>query len=226
VKCLRLGCLATLSLVALGSAESAVGQTDARPVGRDDAPISFNIPAQPLTHALDAYSATTGLMVLYDSHLAEERRSTAVSGELAPDVAIRVLLEGTGLAVFSAGRAFGIEVELSDPQSGTGDFKAADMPYLALVQRTIQRVFCEREKTKPGQYRAALQFRIGAAGEIMSPDLLSSTGDRQRDLMIVEALGRLRVPLNPPPGMAQPLSMIISPRPLAQSGDCGFSDHR
>jgi hypothetical protein len=48
--------------------------------------------------ALDAYAAATGLQVLYDGALAAGRRSNAVSGVLMPDVALRVLLEETGLS--------------------------------------------------------------------------------------------------------------------------------
>jgi hypothetical protein len=222
VKSLCLRDLAALSFVLVcGSTAPVVAQavTDPPPV-RTDAPIDFSIPALPLTRALDAYSAATGLMVLYDSALADGRRSTAVGGKLMPDVALRVLLEGTGLVVFSSGRAFAIEAAPADQQDATTGLDAAELSYLALVQQAIEQGFCERAETRPGAYRAALQFRIGSSGEVLSPELLSSTGDQTRDRVIVELLGRLRVGREPPPRLAQPVSMIISPRPPAQSGDC------
>jgi hypothetical protein len=82
----------------------------ARPLIAQQAPqpieaIYFDIPAQSLAGALDRYSTASGLMVMYDSGLAKDRRSTAVQGLLAPDVAISVLLEGTGLVAFNAGGA-------------------------------------------------------------------------------------------------------------------------
>jgi hypothetical protein len=160
-------------------------------------------------------------MVLYDSGLAEGRRSTAVRGVLMPDVAIRVLLEGTGLVVFNAGKAFTIE---PDARNGMEGFDVAKQPYLALVQRAVERLFCETPETRPGDYRAAVQFRIDPSGEVLSPALLSSTGDRQRDRMILELLNRLRIQRGPPPEMAQPISMIIAPRSPAQSGDCSFAE--
>jgi hypothetical protein len=222
VKSLRLRYLAISSLLlVLGSTGDAIGQINAQP----DVPTKFDIPAQPLIHALDAYSAVTGLMVLYDSGLAEERRSTAVSGVLMPDVAIRVLLEGTSLTVFNAGRAFAIEAGPSDRRGGTTTFDAATQPYLALVQKAIERTFCEKAETRPGRYRAALQFSIDTAGEVLSPELMGSTGDPQRDRIIVELLGRLRLQRGPPPGMTQPISMIIAPKPPAQSGDCASADN-
>jgi hypothetical protein len=207
----------------LGLSGQTISQTNKQPSIPANVPTSFDIPAQPLVRALDAYSAATGLMVLYDSNLAEGHRSTAVSGVLMPDVAIRTLLEGTGLVVFSAGRAFAIEAGPSDQQDGVVTSNAAEMSYLALVQQAVERSFCEKPETKPGEYRAAVQFRIGISGEILSPELLSSTGDQGRDSMIVELLTRLRIRRAPPAGMAQPVSMIISPRPPTQSGDCGFA---
>jgi hypothetical protein len=209
-----------LAVLMLGATGRVVGQTAIQADARTEAPASFDIPAQPLVRALDAYSTATGLMVLYDSDLAEGRRSTAVNGVLLPDVAIRVLLEGTGLVAFSAGKAFAVEPE-AQPR-GADVSGAVRQPYLALVQQAIERAFCDGTETRPGEYRAALQFRIGISGEVSSPELLSSTGDRQRDRAIVELLGRVRIPRGPPPEMAQPVSMIISPRPPAQSGDCGF----
>jgi hypothetical protein len=225
LKSLCLRDIATLSFaLVVGSTEAIPAQTTTDPpLVQTDAPTNFDIPALPLIRALDTYSATTGLMVLYDSALAEGRRSTAVTGTLVPDVAIRVLLEGTGLVVFNTGRAFAIEAAPSDQQDATSAFGAAELPYLALVQRVIAQGFCERAETRPGGYRAALQFRIGTSGEVLSPELLSSTGDQSRDRMIVELLGRLRIGRGPPPGVAQPVSMIISPRPPAQSGDCSLA---
>jgi hypothetical protein len=164
----------------LGLSGQTISQTNKQPSIPANVPTSFDIPAQPLVRALDAYSAATGLMVLYDSNLAEGHRSTAVSGVLMPDVAIRTLLEGTGLVVFSAGRAFAIEAGPSDQQDGVVTSNAAEMSYLALVQQAVERSFCEKPETKPGEYRAAVQFRIGISGEILS-QLNGRSGPRQYD---------------------------------------------
>lgn len=73
-----------------------------------DARFHFDIPAQSLETALAAYVAVTGVETIYDSELMGARRSTAVKGVLAPDVALRVLLEGTGLSEISTGNAFAV----------------------------------------------------------------------------------------------------------------------
>ena len=187
-------------------------------------PIGFDIPAQPLTSALDAYAAATGLEALYDSDLAAGRRSTVVSGVLVPDVALRVLLEGTGLTVLYTENAFAV-VPMSSNQQGNG--RGLDhLPYLAIVQGRIERAFCQHPETMPGQYRVALRFRIGTSGEVLHPELLGKTGDLQRDGMIADLLRNLSIGRSPPPGMPQPVIMIVSPRPPALTGDCGVGESR
>ena len=63
------------------------------------APLDFNIAAQSLTAALERYSTICGRQVLYDAALAQNRRSTAVVGHLAPEAALQTLLTGTDLVV-------------------------------------------------------------------------------------------------------------------------------
>ncbi|PAM96970.1 hypothetical protein CJI59_37590, partial [Streptomyces sp. Alain-F2R5] len=86
-----------------------VAMADSLESARTRAPIDFDIAAQPLVSALDAYSAATGLQVVYDATLAEGRRAQAVRGSMAADVALQLLLEDTGLvAVYAATNAFTI----------------------------------------------------------------------------------------------------------------------
>ena len=222
VRGLRFGCLAISALMVITAfVRTANGQH--RTSTQTGAPVRFEIAAQPLAPALDAYAATAGLEVLYDSELAAGRRSTAVRGVLMPDVALRVLLEGTGLTVFYTDNAFAIVPVPSNRRGNApsnGLVRSDHMPYLALVQAAIERAFCQQAETTPGQYRAALRFRLGTSGEVLSPQLLGSTGDRDRDRKIGELLGQLSIEQPPPPGMPQPVTMIVSPRAPAQSGDC------
>jgi hypothetical protein len=204
----------------LGAAASGVAQTDFRRDTRTETPISFNVPAQSLASALEAYSATAGLEVFYDSNLAAGRRSTAVKGTIAPDVALRVLLEGTGLTVVYAEKAFAI-VPAASPRQGDGSSLTSQIPYLTNIQREIERAFCRRPQSVPGQYRLALRFGIGTSGEVLHPQLLGSTGDPQRDELIADLLRDLNIGQSPPPGLPQPITMIVLPRPPAQTGDCG-----
>ncbi len=58
---------------------------------------SINIPAKPLPKAIADLSAQTGLQVLYTGSQAFRHDSHAVSGRLAPEQALRQMLQGTGL---------------------------------------------------------------------------------------------------------------------------------
>ncbi len=68
------------------------------------AEISFDIPAQPIASALEAYSSATGIELFYDGALAGRPIVQAVIGRLTPDAALLALLAGTGLVARVAGR--------------------------------------------------------------------------------------------------------------------------
>src|SRR6202012_6261247 len=58
----------------------------------------FDIAAQPLVNALDAYSSLTGFETLYDSAIARGRSSSAVQGTFTAADALRIMLAGTSLS--------------------------------------------------------------------------------------------------------------------------------
>ncbi|HYW06166.1 MAG TPA: TonB-dependent receptor, partial [Longimicrobium sp.] len=90
-----LGCAPSTAHAALPTlrpaarADSVPGDTTTR--------IRFNIPAQPLTSALGAYSRQATLDVQVDRKAAATLRSAAVSGTFTAAEALRELLAGTGL---------------------------------------------------------------------------------------------------------------------------------
>ncbi|MDY0831249.1 TonB-dependent siderophore receptor [Pseudomonas sp. SED1] len=57
----------------------------------------FNIPAQSLSSALQAFGTQSNLQVLYSPQDLEGKRSTAVHGNLDPSAAIATLLQGSGV---------------------------------------------------------------------------------------------------------------------------------
>lgn len=185
---------------------------------RTRAPIDFDIAAQPLVAALDAYSAATGLQVVYDATLAEGRRAQAVRGSMAPDVALQLLLEDTGLvAVYAATNAFTIVPAPAPRQAAS---MRGFMPYLAAVQGRVEEAFCRSTLTAPGGYRIKFRFWIGHGGEVLQPQLLGSTDDRARDQAIAVLLRSVVIGRPPPPDMPQPIMMAVSPRPPSETGDC------
>jgi iron complex outermembrane receptor protein len=63
----------------------------------EPAPLSADIPAQPLAQALEAFARQSGLQVVYVSGVAGELRTQAVPAGLGANEALNRLLQGTGL---------------------------------------------------------------------------------------------------------------------------------
>ncbi len=183
-----------------------------------DARFRFDIPAQPVETALAAYVAVTGVETIYDSELLGARRSTAVKGVLAADVALRILLEGSGLSEISTGNAFAVVDIPRGPRYG-GARLSEFGPYYSSLQTAIARSFCRHTETVPGNFRAVIRFFIGSSGELRNFRLLNSTGDLNRDSLIADELRGVVVEA-PPAAMPQPVTMMIAPRAAARTGDC------
>jgi iron complex outermembrane recepter protein len=86
-------CAAAMLAVAPAWADSAT-----TPLQLAQAQQQFNIPAQPLADALTEFGRQSGLRVTVDAALVRGLSSPAVSGAMAPEDALRQLLNGTGLA--------------------------------------------------------------------------------------------------------------------------------
>ncbi len=89
-----------LALPAFGSplsvlAADTAAQNTANP---QSAALSFNIPAQPLTDALNAFIAASDWQVGFPAGMAKDVRSSAVNGNYTPQQALQRLLSGSGLS--------------------------------------------------------------------------------------------------------------------------------
>lgn len=206
---------------------------DARAQPQEAVPLRFDIARQPLHAALEQYGLRTGLPVFFDAALVAERESNAVHAEATPSEALRAMLRGTGLVADYAGSgataAFVLKPAPTDavaaPASNTegpGSVPAAspDRNYDGLVQTRIWEAFCGNPRTAPGGYRAAMRFVIDGTGRIANAFLLHTSGDRARDGAILDTLGQIRIDRPPPPGMAQPLTMLILPRSQTPGLEC------
>lgn len=189
-----------------------------------DGRLNFDIPAQPLAFALDAYATGTGIETFYDSESTRGRRSTAVKGVLAADVALRILLEGTGLAEVSSGNAFAVVASPGKAQYG-GARLSEFGSYYSVLQAGVAQAFCRHAETVPGDFRAIIRFSIGSLGELQDFRLLNSTGDLRRDAIIVDELRDVNFD-TPPPRLPQPVTMMVAPRPAERTGDCNVAPGR
>ncbi|MBY8823332.1 TonB-dependent siderophore receptor [Sphingomonas colocasiae] len=66
---------------------------------------SFSIPAGDLRAALQAFSSSTGIQLVYSSDLVVGKRSSGVSGEMTAQAALARLLAGTGLSARMSGNS-------------------------------------------------------------------------------------------------------------------------
>src|SRR5882672_6743354 len=84
---------------ALAAASICVAGAEERSNVNPAEPIAFDIPAQPLAAALQAYGQKTGVQVLYESNSAAGQTSGAVAGNFTANAALSLLLTGTDLRV-------------------------------------------------------------------------------------------------------------------------------
>jgi len=104
--CTTLGLSMTCVLAVPGPARAAEVAEDAR--------IAFDIAAQPLGAAIDAFIAATGWQVGYTAEVTRDRNSPGVQGALTPTAALTRLLSGTGVTFRLTGAR---TVALDGPQA-------------------------------------------------------------------------------------------------------------
>ncbi len=176
--------------------------------------IEFNIPAQPLSLALNRYASLTSRATLFRSELAAGRISGGVQGRYTPEAALSQLLEGTGL-VFEKiddgpANAFVLRAAGSSAASLQAALASAG-DYPGLLQRRIWDALCASSPAAPGRYRALLRFQVDEEGQLFHARLLHSTGDARRDKALLNALDGVHMGAPPPSGMPQPLTMLVLP---------------
>lgn len=184
--------------------------------------IDFQIPAQPLAAALVAFSRVSGVQVLYDSQAAAEKVSTAVSGRMASGLALRDMLQGTGLQIRYAGRRSvtlvlpdakdagatmrleTLRVEAAPAHIGGQRFAAYADSVLADLRRALQ---ADDGAARAG-YAVTVRLWLDPAGRVTKSQILKSTGDSRFDAGLSERL--LAVAADPPPpDLPQPLAFEL-----------------
>ena len=186
-----------------------------------DARQEFDIPAQDLRVALEAFDTATGISVLYGSDLAPGRQSSALRGRYAPDAALRLLLEGTGLIAQVVGdQAFVLRPAPGAPSGGAVSAQARHRrAFEARLQQRVLDALCRQPASAPGVYRAALALRLDRQGQIGSVRLLDSTGSAARDAAIRAALQGL--PVGEPSGdPGKAYVVLVLPRESRKPADC------
>jgi hypothetical protein len=183
--------------------------------------LAFNIPAQTLTTALDSYSEVTGREVFYDGALTLSRRSNAVQGSLAPDVALSDLLAGTGLVARPTGPAsFTIEPSgrNSLPFVASSRSAAAPETYFADVQASVAHALCASDATRLGQADIIVRMWIGSSGKVVRTQAVEAV-NRTNMSALEDALRGLSVGV-PPSDVPQPIVLAVLARRPDQPNGC------
>jgi hypothetical protein len=216
--CSRAALRARLALTLMLSTILLAGQASAAWAQADDALAAparetfvFDLPALPLGEALTRYGELTQRSILYETRWVVGRQSTALQGEMTPDAALDALLQGSGLAA----RTLSPDAVSIYPVAGQAldvvpdERRAAALArYDGYLQRVVFESLCGRPALRAEGSRIVLRFSID--GQRRLSDLRVRVAARP-DLEPVVREALAGTALNPPPpGVAQPVLMVVA----------------
>lgn len=210
-----------MALVLCCGAVCAQAATSAAPA---EGLFEFDLASQPLATALRAYASTVRRPSVFRSEMVAGKTSPALHGRYSAQVALALLLEGTGLA-FETVDSDGIQaVVLVAVPMATLAVRPSGLSlgdYAGLLQTGVWSGVCDDARTAPGAYRALLRFQVDGAGQVQRPRLLGPPGDAVRDAALLEVLRRVRLDQAPPPDFPQPVTLLIEPHRAQGGPRCG-----
>jgi hypothetical protein len=188
------------------------------------AELHFDIPSQPLASALQAYSAVTHLELFYESGLMRGRKSSPLQGSFSKDVALRRLLEGSGVsaASFEPGTITVLPAAPAKEQdlAAVKSKAAAYNPYFARIQAGLRTAFCGVPALQTDTAELLVRLWIAPSGTVARADILSPTGSDERDRAYAAALANLAIGGPPPRDMPQPVTLMVLPRTSQAAAEC------
>ncbi|MGJ7530101.1 TonB family protein [Variovorax sp. GB1P17] len=215
-------CLFVLALM-IGARMAAAQNVVASEDVNNDKVLHFDLQVQSLETALALFGNITGHSVLVAGSLISGRRSAVVQGDFAPRQALRRMLDGTGLvARYSAANAFTLipepeaEAASAEGRASSGVATPADTraqsAYAHVLQNSITRVLCIAQPDAFGRYRLGIQLWIDPTGRVENARLLEGSGIAERDAAVLSSLRKLEMDTPPPGAMAQPVTILLTPR--------------
>lgn len=179
--------------------------------------LRFDIPAQPLDDALQAFSRQTGWSLLYDTAQVTGRTVAALRGEFTVGEAIAHLLAGSGMtARFTSSEALLIVPEARSTgragMSAAGNARQAGPrgDYYGRLQLRVTQALCGDPLTAPGRYRVALRFDIGALNTLENLQVRVS-GHPDVEARVRARLAGLPIGGKPPADLRMPVTMVVLP---------------
>jgi hypothetical protein len=220
-------CLVLCALIMRGARAQDAQSVSSQSAGT----MHFELPAQPLALTLQAFGRMTEMVLLAPAPLLEGRTSAAVSGDFAPREALTRALEGTGLQADFSGPDEAMIVAQANPApanaQASGSVQTQPLPtalpvdglgedseqraYAAMIQERMTDALCAQDATRPGNYRLVAQMRIDDQGAVAATELIASSGSPRRDAAIEAALRTLKFDSAPPPGLPEPVTILLRP---------------
>jgi hypothetical protein len=208
---------------------AASAQDDA---ARPDPPHFYDIPAQSLASALEAYGQAAGVQVLFESRSALGRRSAPLLGSFTADAALERLLAGTDVKVrFVGPNAITLESLASRYDLPPAHpLASADMSldplqvqasrdsdrdqgllrdYSNAVRSDIERALRRNARTRSGNYRIGVKLWVDDARRIERAQLFQSTGDKERDAAVSASLQGLLISRDAPTHLELPVRVLV-----------------
>jgi hypothetical protein len=183
--------------------------------GNAEQQIELDIPAQSLETALGAFGAATQIQLFANAELTSGRQSRSLKGKFIPRAALDTLLAGTGLAARAIDDQGFTLVAL--PTAAVVAQDRAVSPsvlrfnrYSAALQDAVRNALCQHDDTAPGSYRVLARFWIASTGAVARAELVTSTGETQRDGALTAAFQHLAIGTVPPVGMPQPVTLLVT----------------
>ncbi len=175
---------------------------------------AYHLPAQPLSSALEIFAKMSNRELLYDGGLSENRRSADVDGVYPPEMALDILLSGTGLqANVKDGGFFAITPAEPTQSDARPSDAGAERHYYGLIQAALRNALCGI----PSEQRIAARLWVGRTGEVLQARSLGVSPDGSG--RIVDLLRGIRIGV-PPRNFAQPITIVVQAGPSAQTHDC------
>ncbi|WP_161389296.1 hypothetical protein [Croceibacterium xixiisoli] len=211
---------------------------------QDQAQLAYDIPEQNLSDALDAFASQSNVSIAFDADVVGRHRSTRLSGNHTPQIALQTLLARSGLRARFTGPhsviIFDPRLPVAPVERSVGPSRVTNRPtitldlavveasrmigrrnpgqidqYVQQAAREIQAIFARHPDYREAVFRTRIAVSIAPDGTVSSLTLLRSTGDLERDGRVPSLVVGRTIGAPPPEGLAQPLTFEITGKPLS-----------
>lgn len=190
---------------------AALGVVLIWPSASQSATKMFELPAQPLSKALAAFSKQTGISILVTSDLIKNKTAAPVHGRLTPQAALQQLLEPTDLKIRRVDQSAWTllpRYRHSAPSAPPPPDGTVTRAYAGAVQRHLSHLLCREHPDQLGRFRLAMQLWIAPDGRIEKVHVLDSQASPRQGATVRDVLEGSRMAA-PPAGQPSPVTVLL-----------------